>query len=77
MEKIPKPENVELCEWLTVYLSIGFMLSTGKPKECLNIFKKHGLVARVIGRIPTKTIQLSYKGQRKVFIILTTNTYLV
>ena len=69
LEAIPRPEDLELFEWLVTYPAIGFVVSTNKPMECLRVFEEHDLAAKVVGRvIEDRIIWLSYKGQREIFM---------
>ena len=71
IEAIPKPENLGLPEWLMTYPSTGFVLTTHRPEECVELLRSHELTADVVGTIlGTKTIQISYRGQMETFMDL-------
>lgn len=71
LESIPKPLSVEVKNWLTTYPGIGFIISTKQPLECLQLLRKHKLVAEIIGEITAdKRIWLSYGEQRALFFDL-------
>lgn len=71
LESIPKPLGVEVKDWLTTYPGMGFIISTKQPAECLQLLRKHKLVAEIIGEITAdKRIWLSYRGQRALFFDL-------
>ncbi|MFQ5999310.1 MAG: AIR synthase-related protein, partial [Candidatus Bathyarchaeia archaeon] len=71
LESIPKPENIKLEDWLTIYPGIGFIISTNCPEECLQLLGSHKLAASTIGEITSdEKIWLSYKGQRALFLDL-------
>ncbi|MEM3088520.1 MAG: AIR synthase-related protein [Candidatus Bathyarchaeia archaeon] len=71
IEAIPKPKTIKLRDWLITYPAIGFIISTDKAEECLNILKNHDLVADIIGRVTeSKVIYLVHKGQREIFMNL-------
>jgi len=71
LDLIPKPQTVKLKQWLMTYPSIGFIVSTSKPEDCVAIFEKHGLTASTIGKIvERKVILLSHGTQRQIFINL-------
>jgi hypothetical protein len=75
LKKIPKPFGLDLKEWLITYPSIGFVLSTSQPKKCLQILKKHGLAAAIIGEITKKkTIEILCQGQIGTFMNLNTES---
>jgi len=68
LESIPKPLSVEIKNWLTTYPGMGFIISTKQPLECLQLLRKHKLVAEIIGEITAdKRIWLSYGEQRALF----------
>ena len=68
LESIPKPLSVEIKNWLTTYPGMGFIISTKQPTECLQLLRKHKLVAEIIGEITAdKRIWLSYGEQRALF----------
>jgi len=71
LERIPKPKNVKLEDWLTTYPGIGFIISTNQPEECLQLLRSHKLAASTIGEITAdEEIWLSYKEQRVMFLDL-------
>ncbi len=71
VESIPKPLSVEIKDWLTTYPGMGFIISTKQPAECLQLLRKHKLVAETIGEITAdKRIWLSYGGQKALFFDL-------
>ena len=71
LESIPKPEKIELANWLITYPALGFVFTTNKTEKCLAILKKHGFTANVIGKIlePPK-IYVSYYGNTETFMDL-------
>jgi ribosomal protein S18 acetylase RimI-like enzyme len=71
LHAIPKPENLALEDWLITYPSTGFVLTTDRPEECIELLRIHELTASVVGTIlETKTIQISYRGQMETFMNL-------
>jgi len=71
IEAIPKPENLSLQEWLITYPSTGFVLTTDRPEECVELLGSHELTANVVGTTTeTKTIQICYRGQTETFMNL-------
>ncbi len=71
VESIPKPLSVEIKDWLTTYPGMGFIISTKQPAECLQLLRKHKLVAETIGEITAdKRIWLSYGGEKALFFDL-------
>jgi len=68
---IPRPSDVKLEDWLTTYPGIGFIISTNRPLECMQLLRSHKLTAAIIGEITAgKEIWLSYKEQRALFLDL-------
>ena len=71
LKSIPKPLSVEVKNWLTTYPGIGFIISTKQPTECLQLLRKHKLIAEIIGEITAdKRIWLSDGEQRTLFFDL-------
>ncbi len=71
LKDVPKPKGVSLNDWLIAYPSLGFIISTDKPEDCLSLLKGHGLEAAVIGEVTAKReIWLSYEGQLELFLDL-------
>ncbi|KPV61764.1 MAG: thiamine monophosphate kinase [Candidatus Bathyarchaeota archaeon BA2] len=68
---IPKPVDVELEDWLTTYPGIGFIISTNRPLECMQVLRSHKLAAATVGEIAAgKEIWLSYNEQHALFLDL-------
>lgn len=71
IEDIPKPANVELEKWLTCYPSFGFIITTSKPKECIEILRESGYEAKVVGEIvKERQIKVEYLGEHEIFLDL-------
>jgi selenophosphate synthetase-related protein len=71
LDRIPKPESIELVNWLTTYPALGFVFATKKTEECSTLLKKQGFTTEVIGEILKETvIRVSYHGQTKTFLDL-------
>jgi len=69
VDNIPKPKNLDMSEWLMTYPSTGFVLTTDRPQECIDLLGKHGLTANATGAIlETRAIRVSYLGQAATFI---------
>ncbi|MDI9610260.1 MAG: AIR synthase-related protein [Archaeoglobales archaeon] len=68
LEKIPKPENVEMLQWLKSYPACGFCVTTSQPDEVVKIFDSHGLTAEVVGKVDsTRVVKLAYKEDQRTF----------
>lgn len=49
--KIPRPENMDIEQWLKIYPATGYVV-TAKPEnaqECLKIFSQVGITAAAVG----------------------------
>ena len=67
LDKIPSPEGIEFIEWLKMYPSYGFVLSSTEDNagELTDIFSRKGYAAGVIGKVTRdKKMILRYKGER-------------
>lgn len=53
VEKIPKPENIDLLKWVKAYPGFGMILTSNKDssKKCLKIFEDHGVSASIVGKV--------------------------
>ena len=71
IEDIPKPTDVELEKWLTCYPSFGFIITTGKPKKCVEILEEGGYEAKVVGKMSKeRKIEVEYLGENETFLDL-------
>jgi hypothetical protein len=79
LEKIPKPNGIDIVDWLKIYPSYGFILCVDKNKsgKCIDIFKDNGLSADIIGDvIDEKKIFTALNGEREIlFDFLTEEIY--
>ena len=56
---LPKPEKVELRDWLKTYPGCGFVVTAEDGEEAVKIFRKHGLEAAIVGRVDeTRKVRL-------------------
>jgi uncharacterized protein len=71
LEKIPRPKMVPLEDWLLTFPSFGFIFTTKRAEECLEIFRRGNLAAEIIGLITEdKKISVTSNGERGVFLDL-------
>ncbi|MEM2925322.1 MAG: methanogenesis marker 2 protein [Methanocellales archaeon] len=67
LERIPRPENLELEQWLKMYPGMGFIV-TAKPEnsaEVIKVFEAHGLKSEKIGKIVKGSkLEVTYNGKR-------------
>lgn len=69
IDKIPKPKNLDMREWLLTYPSTGFVLTTDCPQECIELLSKHGLTADVVGTVSeARAMRISFQGQTGLFM---------
>lgn len=68
LEKIPKPENVEMIQWLKSYPACGFCVTSDRSEEVKRVFETHGLKAEVVGKVDSsRVVNLRYNGEQKTF----------
>jgi len=68
LEKVPKPKDVCLEDWLMTYPGIGFVISTRQPTECLHLLQHVELSATTVGKITSeREIWLSYRKRQELF----------
>lgn len=71
IEDIPKPADAELEKWLTCYPSFGFIITTSKPKKCIEILGEGGYAAKAVGKIiEERKIEVEYLGRNETFLDL-------
>jgi len=71
LEKVPKPNDVCLEDWLMAYPGIGFIISTKQPTACLHLLQCSKLSAAAVGEIISKEkIWLSYRKRQELFFDL-------
>jgi len=71
LEKVPKPDDICLEEWLMAYPGIGFVISTRQPVECLHLLQHSELSAATVGKITSnREIWLSYRKRQELFFDL-------
>ncbi len=66
IEKIPRPENVDLLKWVKVYPGFGVILTSSKSnsKKCVRILEDHGISASIVGKvIQEKCLYLGNNGK--------------
>lgn len=61
---LPRPENVELGDWLKTYPGCGFVVTAEDGEEAVKIFRKHGLDAQVVGKVDdTRKVRIRAEDQ--------------
>jgi hypothetical protein len=69
IDKIPKPENFPLLDWLKAFLSYGFILcvDTDKTPALMEKFRKQNITACGIGTVTEqKQMVISYQGELEI-----------
>jgi hypothetical protein len=70
LEAIPVPAGLDLLSWLKMYPGMGFVV-TAKPekaREVLEVFKKRGLTAAVIGKVTEERKLLIRSGSEETVL---------
>lgn len=68
VERIPKPQGIDLATWLLAYPSFGFIVTTDDKRvaEVLNIFRERGYIAEIVGEILSTTeVSIIYNGEKR------------
>jgi putative methanogenesis marker protein 2 len=67
LDAIPKPNDIDVGEWILMYPGFGFVLSSqkGKTKEILDIFRVRNVEARVVGSITKERKMTLRKGDEE------------
>ena len=66
IDRIPKPEGISTIQWLLSYPACGFCVTTDRPDDVLEVFKKHGLSASVVGRVDSSGVLSLRLGSEEV-----------
>ncbi|GAB7055301.1 MULTISPECIES: sll0787 family AIR synthase-like protein [unclassified Paenibacillus] len=79
IDRVPKPEAVELERWLQMFPGYGFILAADAEhtEEILSIFAKEGITAAVVGELTSDTRVLVGNGAEEVVLIDWANESLV
>ena len=68
LERIPRPDDVGVLQWLKTYPACGFVVTTENAGKVVGIFREHGLEAEVIGEVDDSGIfRLRMDGKEEVF----------
>ncbi|AGB50011.1 putative methanogenesis marker protein 2 [Methanomethylovorans hollandica DSM 15978] len=74
LAKIPRPENMDLEQWLKIYPATGYVV-TVKPEnvqECLQTFSQVGLTAAAVGEITdSKLVEIQDQNEKAIVFDLT------
>jgi len=70
LEKIPKPEGMEMVVWQKMYPGMGFVVTApaAKAEEVAGIFRGRGLTSAVIGRVTEERRLLIESGSEKAVL---------
>lgn len=71
LNSIPIPSEVDLELWLKTYPSFGFILTSDRSQECIQVLKDHGYATSVIGKTTSnKKVIVKLNVSKEVFIDL-------
>ncbi|MGB3906844.1 MAG: methanogenesis marker 2 protein [Methanomethylovorans sp.] len=65
--KIPRPENMDMEQWLKIYPATGYVVTAkpGNVQECLKVFSKAGITAAAVGVINDSCrLEIHYQRMR-------------
>jgi len=70
LDKIPKPEGMEMVVWQKMYPGMGFVVTApaAKAEEVAGIFRGRGLISAVIGRVTEERRLLIESGSEKAVL---------
>lgn len=70
LDKIPKPEGMEMVVWQKMYPGMGFVVTApaAKAEEVAGIFRGRGLTSAVIGRVTEERRLLIESGSEKAVL---------
>ena len=70
LDRVPRPQNVDLYQWLTGFPSFGFLLSA-PPENLLKIddlFSPYGITCAAVGHIQTGSkVSIQWEGEQQLF----------
>jgi selenophosphate synthetase-related protein len=68
---LPRPENVQLSDWLTCFPAFGFLLCApeGRGAECVAAFRDNGLDAAVVGCIDDSGVVSLRSGECRATVL--------
>lgn len=71
VSRIPKPKDVGLNTWLTIYPSFSFIFSTKNPEKCSEVLRKVGYTVSVVGKVTKeRKVVLTCGEDEEVFLNL-------
>ncbi|WP_456370357.1 AIR synthase related protein [Geoglobus sp.] len=65
IKRIPKPENVDILQWLKTYPACGFVVTTGEAKKVVDVFREHGIEAQVVGEVDDSRLLRLRAGEKE------------
>jgi hypothetical protein len=69
IDRVPKPSNFPIIDWLKAFLSYGFILCADKDKTetIISEFKDNNITAGVIGEITAEQqLVISFEGEQGI-----------
>ncbi len=77
VDRIFRPRNVDMIQWLLSYPACAFVVTTKNEDLVVEIFRKHGLVASVIGRVTEGSkVKLVFGGYEETLFDLSSESVL-
>ena len=71
IERIPKPDNIDISQWLKTYPACGFCVTTKFPDDVIDIFREHRLDADIVGKVDSsRVIRLRFGNEEEIFMDL-------
>ncbi len=70
LEKIPKPDSIDLVDWLKIYPSYGFILCVDKihSDHCIRLFNEKRVASDIIGEVTDgNNLSLFLNGEKEIF----------
>lgn len=66
--RIPRPEGIDILQWLKTYPACGFVVTAMRAEEVARVFREHGLEAAIIGEVDdSKVFRLRMGNDEEVF----------
>ncbi len=71
LDLLPLPPGIGREEWLLTYPSTCYLLTSSRSRRCLEVLRRHGLTAEVVGKIlRERKVVLRMGGEEETFLDL-------
>jgi len=65
IDSIPRPDDLNLTQWLKIHPATGFIFTTSRAEESLEVLEKAGFTARIIGKVNnSRILEIQQKGEK-------------